>query len=62
MQNELPWLLEDENYTKVWVGKYLSDMFTVRSCLKQGDRLSPSILNPALEYVIMNIQENHEGL
>ena len=30
-----------ETYSRVWVGKDLSDMFPIRNGLKQGDVLSP---------------------
>jgi len=31
----------NEMYSRVWVGKILSDMFPIRNGLKQGDALSP---------------------
>ena len=31
----------NETYSRVWVGKDLSDMFPIRNGLKQGDVLSP---------------------
>jgi len=34
----------NEMYSKVWVGKNLSDMFPIRNDLKQGDDLSPLLL------------------
>jgi retron-type reverse transcriptase len=36
----------------------LSDIFPVGKGLKQGDALSPLLLNFALEYAIMNVQLN----
>jgi len=35
-------------YSRVWVGKNLSDMFPIKNCLKQGDALSPLLFNFAL--------------
>ena len=37
-----------ETYSRVRVGKNLSEMFPIRNGLKQGDTLSPLILNFAL--------------
>ena len=50
-----------ETYSRVRVGKQLSDMFTSRYGLKQGDALSPLILNFALEYAIRRVQVNQGG-
>jgi hypothetical protein len=47
----------NETYNKVRVGKYLCDSFPIQSGVKQGDALSPLLLNFALEYVIRKIQE-----
>src|SRR5215510_7725937 len=38
-----------ETYSRVRVGKNLSEMFPIRNGLKQGDALSPLFLNFALE-------------
>jgi len=38
-----------ETYSRVWVGKNLSDRFPIRNGLKQGDALSPTLFNFALE-------------
>jgi len=52
----------NEAYSRVRVGKYLTDMFPVRNGLKQGDDLSPSLFNCALEYTIRMVQVNQDGL
>jgi hypothetical protein len=35
----------NENYSRVRVGKIMSDLFPIRNGLKQGDAISPLLLN-----------------
>jgi hypothetical protein len=48
----------NETYSKVCVGKLLSDKFPIQYGLKQGDALLPLLFNLALEYAIRKVKEN----
>jgi hypothetical protein len=47
----------NETYSKVRIGKHLSDNFPIQNDLKQGDALSLLFFNFALEYAITKIKE-----
>jgi hypothetical protein len=55
-------MCSNETYSKIPIGKYLSDNFPIQNGLKQGNALSPLLFNFALEYTITKVQENHVGL
>ena len=51
-----------EKYSRVRVGKYLSDMFPISNGSKQGDALSQFLFNFALEDAIRKVQVCQCGL
>jgi hypothetical protein len=52
----------DETYNKACVVKLLSDKFPVHNGLKQGDALSPLLLNFALGCALREVLENQVSL
>ena len=52
----------NETYIRVSVGKRLFNRFPVKNGLKQGYALSPLFFKFALQYAIMRVQANQEGM
>jgi hypothetical protein len=51
----------NETYSKVRIGKHLSDSFPMQNSLKQGDVLSTLLFNFTLVYAIRKVQEYQVG-
>jgi hypothetical protein len=51
-----------EMYSRDRVGKNVSEIFLIRSGLKQGNALSPLLFNFVLKYAIKRVQVNQNGL
>jgi hypothetical protein len=45
-----------ETYSRDRLGKYLSDVFPIRNCFREGDALLPMLFNFALEYAIRRVK------
>jgi hypothetical protein len=52
----------NETYSKVRVGKLLSDKFHIQNGMKQDDALLPLLFSFSLECVIRKVQENEVSL
>jgi hypothetical protein len=48
-------MCSNETYSKLRIGKHLSDSIPVQNGSKQGDALSPLLFNFALEYAIWKV-------
>ena len=55
-------MCRSETYSRVRVGRFLSDAFPIHCGLKQGDALSPLHFNFSLQYANRRVQENRIGL
>jgi len=52
----------NETFSRVRVGKHLSDVFPLRNDLKQGDALSPLLFNFVVQHAIKGVKINQDGL
>jgi len=51
----------NETYSRVRVGKHVSDMFPIKNVLKNGDVLLPLFFNFVFEYAVRRVQVNQDG-
>jgi hypothetical protein len=52
----------NEAYSRVRVGKHLSNIFPIRNGVKHMDILSPLLFNFAFAYAIRRVQVKQDGL
>jgi len=55
-------LFLNETYSRFWVGKHWSDMFSVKTVLKHGNALSAFLFSSSLEYALWRFKVNQDGL
>ena len=55
-------MIVTETYSRVLVGKNVSDRFPIRNGLKQGDPLSLMLFSSPTQYAIRRVQVNRNGL
>jgi len=55
-------MCRNETYSRVCVGKHLSDMFPTKNDLKQEDTLSPVLFSFAVEHAIRRVRLNLDGM
>jgi hypothetical protein len=52
----------NEIYSRARIGKHLSDMFSIKNGLKQGDAFLALLFNFSLEYAISRVRVNQDGM